>query len=290
MYRRAIAVLLILLLSLAAVSSVLADAPGMGTAVEGASVPGIALGDNRAAVEASVGPHESCNSVEVSGDFASCKFAVTGGGNVWVRYRGPDGGVASNSPDDVVNSILWIGVYGWTTTAGVDLSMAETDRQAVADAYPNAEVTYYTFGPIYAVRDPELGIQITWNYNFYSGSTTIYFSIFNPYTPEPPPPSIRVEDIEMSYEHRTLTARVLVLDNQDQPAEGAQVDASWTTPEVTDQPVSALTDSNGYVIFQVEKAKRGNYYLYIKNLSKDGYEYDYINSQTLGTYTKGRGN
>lgn len=289
MYRRAFA-LFVLLLSLAAVSSVLADASGVGTVVEGVSVPGVALGDTRAEVEASVGPHESCSSVEAANDYASCKFAVTGGGNVWVRYRGPDGGEASNSPDDVVRSILWIGVYGWETTAGVDLSMAETDRQAVADAYSNAEVSYYSSGQIYSVRDPELGIQVVWNYNFYSGFTTIYFTIFNPYTPEPPPPSIRVEDIQMSYEHRTLTARVLVLDNEDQPAEGAQVDASWTTPEVTNQPVSAITEGDGYATFIVEKARRGSYYLYINDLSKDGYEYDYINSQTLGTYTKGRGN
>ena len=97
MLRRSVYLLIILVLSLSAASVVLADAPSAGTVHEGTSVPGITLGDTRAEVESAYGPPQSCSSVEAPSDFAFCKFDVEGGGSVWTRYRGPDGGNAIGS-------------------------------------------------------------------------------------------------------------------------------------------------------------------------------------------------
>jgi hypothetical protein len=94
MLRKRMSVLLMVVLSLAVSVPVLADAPAEGLVVEGQSVPGIALGFTRAEVEEAYGGPDSCQSVEVGGDFAYCSFPVHGGGQVSVRYRGSDGGYA----------------------------------------------------------------------------------------------------------------------------------------------------------------------------------------------------
>jgi hypothetical protein len=290
MLRKSLFVLAVLVLSLAAVSVVFAGAPTEGTVFEGQSVPGITLGDTRAEVESSVGPPRNCSSVEAPGDYASCKFDVESGGLVWTRYRGPDGGNASNSPDDVVHNIRWYDADGWVTTAGINTTLALADRQAVVDAYPNAEVTYSNIydpvSSIYRVRDPELGIEVIWNYDVYGGFTTVSMSIFSPYTPPLPPATIRVATIEVTAGRRSVTARVLVLDDQDRPVEEAIVNASWSYPRVTNSPVSGATDADGYATFRIDKARRGNYYLNIDNVTLEGYVYDFVNSNTLGVTSK----
>ena len=89
----------LMVLSLAPTARALA--PGEGVVHEGDSVPGIALGDTRAEVEASYGAPASCQSVEVAGDRGSCAFDVEGtwknkiesfGDRVLVMAR-PDGHV-----------------------------------------------------------------------------------------------------------------------------------------------------------------------------------------------------
>ena len=57
-----------------------ADAPAEGLVIEGVSVPGVALGDNRAVIEAVWGPPRNCQNVEEIGDRAACSFPVEGGG------------------------------------------------------------------------------------------------------------------------------------------------------------------------------------------------------------------
>jgi len=294
MFRKRLTVLVVVLVSLAAVIPVLALAPAEGTVVEGVSVPGIALGDSRAQVEAAYGQPKSCTDMAYydgrRGLDGICKFDVegvnNGGDQVTVHYFAPDGGPAQASSDDVVSIVRWSQVVsGWVTTAGVNTTLALTDPQAVIDAYPNAEVTY-NGDFVHQVRDPELGISIVRNFNVYGGFTTVHMSIFNPYTPPPPPDMIRVADIQMTEDRRSVTARVLVLDNQDQPVKGALVEATWSYPKVDSLPVSAETASDGFASFRVDKARRGTYYLYINNISLDGYEYDYINSNTIGGYIK----
>lgn len=277
------------ILSLTLVVPVLAAAPADGGVEEGERVPGIALGDTRAEVESSIGAPRSCASVEAAGDFASCTFDVEGGGQVSVRYRGPDGGDASNSPDDIVRNIRWNHVEGWFTTAGINTTIALNDPQAVVDAYPNAQVTYHG-DYVYSVRDPELGIDVLRSWDFYGAFTTVTISIFSPYSYTPPPPQdmIRVTEIDMVADRRSVTARVLVLDDQDQPVESALVQAAWSYPKVNNLQVSGTTASDGYAIFKIEKARRGNYYLNITDVSLEGFVYDYINSTTLGVVSKAK--
>ena len=300
MFRKRITILVVVLISLAAAIPVLALAPAEGTVVEGVSVPGVALGDTRAQVEAEYGQPKSCTDMAYydgrRGLDGICKFDVegvnNGGDQVTVHYFAPDGGPAQASPDDVVSSIRWSQVVsGWVTTAGVNTTLARSDPQAVIDAYPNAEVTYWYGDFVREVRDPELGVSVERYYDIYSGITTVDMLIFTPYTPTPPPPPpdmIRVDEIQMTGDRHSVTARVLVLDDQDHPIEGALVEATWYYPNGDTSLVSAETASNGFATFKVDKARRGNYYLYINNVSLDGYVYDYIHSTTLGAYSKSK--
>jgi len=300
MFRKRLIVLVVVLLSLAAVIPVLALAPTEGTVVEGVSVPGIALGDTRAQVEAAYGQPKSCTDMAYydgrRGLDGICKFDVdgvnNGGDQVTVHYFAPDGGPAQASPDDVLSSVRWSTVVsGWVTTAGVNTTLARNNPQAVIDAYPNADVTYWYGDFVREVRDPELGISVERYYDIYSGITTVNMLIFTPYTPTPPPPSpdmIRVADIQMAGDRHSVTARVLVLDDQDQPVKDALVEATWYYPNGDSLLVSAETASDGFATFRVDKARRGNYYLYINNVSLDSYVYDYIHSTTLGAYSKSK--
>lgn len=90
-----IAIFVVVLLSLVVALPVLAAAPGEGTDYEGDSVPGITLGDTRAQVEDSVGPHRSCVSNHDPPTMEMCSFDVEGGGYVSVFYLGADGNDAS---------------------------------------------------------------------------------------------------------------------------------------------------------------------------------------------------
>jgi hypothetical protein len=262
---------------------VLAEAPAEGIIVEGASVPGIAIGDTRAQVEAVNGPPRSCNDVDESNDVAYCSFDVEGEGWVGAYYKGPNGGNASDSPDDIVTNIKWGSVDGWVTTAGINTTLALNDKQAVVDAYPNADLYYDTVGRLYLLRDPKLGIQVQWNhaYIFYD----VYMSIFTPYTSPPSPDYIRVADIELfSSRRHAVTAKALVMNEQDQPVEGVIVDAIWMGPKVDGLQVSGTTASNGYVTFSIDKAQRGTYSFSIDDISLDGYAYDKEHSSTFATF------
>lgn len=102
------------------------------------------------------------------------------------------------------------------TTAGVNTTLARNDRQAVIDAYPNAELTFYD--GLTKLTDYQLGIQVVWS-NVYIFSD-VSMNIFEPYTPPPPLPLIYVADIEMSYNRRSVSARVLVLNEDGHPVKG----------------------------------------------------------------------
>jgi hypothetical protein len=220
MLRKISLMLFVVALSLTAALPALADAPGEGTVYEGVSVPGIALGDSRAEVEASVGPPSSCRSNNDPPTMESCKFDVEGGGWVSVRYQGPNGGQATGSPDDVVARIRWSeDVDGWVTTAGISIPMIKFDRQLAMDTYPDAVLFYNQFGNLVRLTDYEQGISISWDavYIFFTASMSIFEP--HPYTPPPPPDYIRVSDIQMTATRRSVTATVLVVDDGDQPVE-----------------------------------------------------------------------
>ena len=106
---------IVVLLSLVFTVPALAHVPTAGTVVEGDSVPGdgglrVYLGDTRVQVQEVWGEPASCTTGYTVDDDATCGYPVEGLGHlgrIRVRFRGPDGGLPSASPDDVVSSITW---------------------------------------------------------------------------------------------------------------------------------------------------------------------------------------
>ncbi len=261
-------------------AGVWAAAPGIGLVIEGDSVPGIALGDGRAAVEDSVGAPGYCQSVESAGDRGFCNFPVDGGGTVSVSYRGADGGDPSNSPDDVVHTVRWYeAVSGWMTTAGIDAALAASDPDAVVAAYPDAEVRYHMFGGLYAVVDHAQGFEVIWVPDFYTGRAHVNMAIFGPRTPPPPVVlTTRVTDVEMSTSKRrgklAVRALVQVRNQNDSAAAGATVTATWTEPNGNSTTMLDVTSMSGYAYFEISRASRGTHTLTIDNVSLEDHEFD----------------
>ncbi len=275
-------------------STATSGAPADGLVIEGVSVPGVALGDTRAQVEDAWGDPKSCQSGATAGDRASCSFPVIGGGQVDVGYRGADGGGASNSPDDVVSSIRWYeAVSGWITTAGVTTTLAKQNPEAVVAAYPDARVTYTSWGTIYSVMAYEEGIGVLWAPNFYRGTTHVHMWIFAPRAapPEPPEPELltRVTDIDLTATKvkgkREIRALVRVQNERSLAAGGATVFARWSNPDGTTQAVEDATSSSGYAYFEIIGAPRGTYTLTVEDVVLDGYEFDRDNSVLIKSIT-----
>ncbi len=289
MLRKRMSVLLIVVMSLAVAVPVLAAAPAEGLVVEGQSVPGIALGFTRAEVEEAYGAPKSCQSVEVGGDFAYCSFPVDGGGQVSVRYRGSAGGYASNSPDDVAYHIRWEErVSGWTTTAGVNTTLARTNPEAVIAAYPNAQVTYNPWGSVLQVKDYQLGVGVNWSYDFYTGTTSVSMAISFPSTPPPPRETLtRVSGIELTSNktkgQRQVTALVRVQDDRGLAASGATVSAAWSLPDGSILRVEDVASSAGYAYFEILDAGRGTYTLNIDDVVLAEHRFDAANSTLSAT-------
>jgi hypothetical protein len=291
MLKRRLTILIVVVFSLVFTLPAFADAPGDGTVFEGVSVPGIALGDTREQVEASVGPHRNCVSNNDPPTMESCSYDVEGGGWVSVRFRGPTGSEATGSQNDVVSNIRWSeDVDGWVTSAGISISLIKFDKQLAIDTYPNATLYYNEFGSLVRLTDYDLGISISWDavYIFFSAS----MSIFEPYTPAPPPDPdlIRVADIEFSYDRRSVTAKVLVVDEQDQPIEGAVVGGYWVHPvnknNNTTLFIDGTTAEDGFATFRIDKARPGDYRLTISYVNKEGFEFDVDGSILVGVFTK----
>ena len=283
MLRKSLFVLLVAVLSLAAVVPVLADAPATGTVVEGVGVPGVALGDTRAQVQTAYGDPYTCQSGSVPGDKAKCSYPVEGLGHigqVWIHYRGPDGGLPSASPDDVAYYInWWDSVSGWTTEAGgVNTEWARSVRQdpeAVLAVYPNAVITYGLFGAMTQARDYELGITIEWVYHFYSGFLGVRMAISAPSEPPPPPPPpdpvTRVTNITMYANKlkgkRTIWAYVWVDDEYRQDAVGATVIVDWTHPDGRTERLEAVTSEDaGMARFEMRNVKTGTHSLEVADV------------------------
>jgi hypothetical protein len=282
------------MISLVTAVPVLAAAPAQGTVIEGESVPGVALGDSRAQVEAAWGQPYLCQNMSYydgrQGLNGICEFDVDGGGRITVYYFAPDGGPAQDSADDVVDSIRWPqAVSGWVTTAGVNTTLALDDPQAVIDAYPNAEVTY-SGDYVYRVRDTELGIEVLRSWNVYGAFTTVSMSIFNP-RPTPPPQekTTRIVDIDLTARkakgQRQINAQVQVQDERGYGAPGATVIASWVFPDGSTYTVQDTTrgSSGSFAYFTIDVPSRGTYTLRIEDILLDGYRFDAENSLLRGS-------
>ncbi|MDH3930230.1 MAG: hypothetical protein OEV22_20060, partial [Deltaproteobacteria bacterium] len=259
----------------------LADAPAAGTVYEGDSVPGVALGETRAQVDEAYGHPASCT----YSTSATCSYNAEGGGKVNVTFRAPDGGPAQNSPDDVVTLIGWEpGVTGWVTTAGIDITIAREDPQAVIDAYPNADVTYWYDGTFVSrVIDWELGILVDRYWVFYCGCTGATMAIFNPQEPPPPPPPpdplTRVTGVSM-YDNkikgeRTVWAYVWVDDEYWADVVGATVVVDWTHPNGNTERLQAFTTEDaGVARFEMNKVKSGTHSIEVVDVVYPGHPFD----------------
>ena len=290
MLRKSLFILLVAVLSLAVVLPALAAAPDTGIVFEGKSVPGVALGDTRAQVLAAYGEPYSCTSGYEVDDDATCSYPVEGFdhlGRIWINFRGPDGGLPSASPDDVVYSVTWSdSINGWVTNeGGVNTDWARSVRQdpeAVLAVYPNAEITYGLFGAMTQARDYALGLTIEWVYHFYSGFLGVRMTISAPSEPPPPPqppePVTRVTNINLYANKfkgkRTVTASVWVDDEYWENAVGANVIANWTHPDGSTERLQAVTNESGLARFEMNNVKSGTYTLDVVDVEYGEHRFD----------------
>jgi hypothetical protein len=265
------------ILALGMVCTVSAGIPTEGAVLEGVSVPAVALGFTRDEVEAVYGEPSYCQSI-TAGDFAYCTYNIPDG-SVSVRYEGPDGGDATASGDDVLYVVYWIGLSGWETTAGINTALAFDDPDAVIAAYPDAIVTYNSWG-IYSVRDWQLGIELIWVHIPYPVLTSyVRMSIFEPSEPPvaPPEPSLRSTSIVMKVRRGQVNATVTVEDETGSRVSGTTISATWTFPDGSTAAVTGTSDINGEATFEVKKSP-GVFVFTIDDITLNGYVFDADNS------------
>jgi hypothetical protein len=287
MRRSTLPATLAILLSTLLVTPVIGAAPAHGVVVEGVTLPGAALGDTRSEIVASVGQPNWCQDVDVGGDQGACSFPIDGGGSTLLRFRSPDGTAATGGPTDVLYQASWGGgtwwasaVVDWTTTAGVNTTLALSDREAVATAYPDATVTRDGAGVIQQVEDLALGIRITWSYDSYTHTTGVLLAIFRPQQPASPGVlSMRVANLDLTATkergQRRVTAVIRVLDERGAPVPGARVTATWTFPNGdTYTSGSHYTSEGGYETYGIVNARRGTYTFTVDDIVADGFTLD----------------
>ena len=283
MFHKGKSLFLTLIIGLVFAAATLAAAPAEGLVFEGVSVPGAAIGDTRTAIEVAYGAPSSCQSVYAPGDNGYCAYPVEDGGRVWVRYWGADGGTPANAPDDTVSSFQWLEpLIGWTTTAGINSVIAKADPDAVIAAYPDALLTYTSWGSLYSAIDYAQGIRFHWLPNIYAGTVTLSITITSPSDPPPPPPPrdpmTIVTDIDLSANkekgRHTVTAFVKIEDERTFAAEGATVHAAWILPDGTVAEVEAVTSGAGWAYFAIGDAARGTYTLLIQDVTLENFTFD----------------
>lgn len=290
MKKKTLVMVIVLLAVLVSAVPALAAAPATGTVYEGVSVPGVSLGDTRAQVQAAYGDPYSCTKAYEVDDDGTCSYPVEGFdhlGRIWINFRGPDGGLPSASPDDVVYSVTWSdSICGWVTNeGGVNTEWARSVRQdpeAVLAVYPNAEISYGLFGAMTQARDYELGIIIEWLYHFYSGFLGVRMTITAPSEPPPPPtppePVTRVTNINLYANKikgkRTVWASVWVDDEYWNDAEGATVIVDWTYPDGSTERLQAVTDGSGLARFEMRNVKSGTHSLDVVDIVYGEHRFD----------------
>ncbi len=295
--QKKISAILTAVIGLLITSAVLADVPEFGTVVEGQSVPGgVALGSTRAAVEAAYGAPTRCQSVQNTGDAASCTWIredyIGQGGQVQSQvttsFRGPNGGSASNDPNDTVSGVSWRGLDGWATTRGVNMLFALNNQDDVIALYPNAVVTYQSMFDTHMTAYED-GFSVSWHTEYLTGFTSVRMSIFEPRDPPPPrEPSVNVSEISMDLYRRQVIGKVRVLNDLNWRVIGAEVFATWTLPDGTIRAVQGATDSFGLVHFVVNKARKGFYTLTIDDVILEDHPFDTDNSVLSATISKTR--
>lgn len=296
MKERIVTALFVGAFSLLSAVCALAAVPEFGTVIEGESVPGVALGSTREAIEAAYGEPTRCQSGQNPGDAASCTWILEdyigqGGqiqSQVSVGFRGPDGGSASNDPNDVVARISWIGNDGWFTTTGVNALFAVDNQDGVIALYPDATVFHQSLFDTHmtAYRD---GFSVSWHTAYLSGFTSVRMSIFEPRDPPPPrEPSVNISEINMDLYKRQVLGKVGVVNDLNWRMRGAEVFATWTLPDGSTRSVQGITDSFGWAYFEVNKARKGTYTLTVDDVVVEDHPFDTENSVLSATIFKNR--
>ena len=207
---------------------------------------------------------------------------------VTVGFRGPDGGSASDHPNDVVSSAAWYGMDGWYTTTGVNALFALENQDAVIELYPDATVIDQSLFTTYLIAYED-GFSVTWHTEYLTGHTTVRFSVFEPRDPPPPrEPSVNVSEINMDLYKREVIGEVRVLNDLNWKMRGAEVYATWTLPDGSTGLVGGTTDSFGLVQFVVNKARKGTYTLTIDDVVVEDHPFDIENSVLSASIFKRR--
>ncbi len=296
MNARTITALFLGAFSLLSTLSSLAAVPEFGTVIEGESVPAVALGSTREQVDTAFGEPTRCQSSQNPGDAGSCTWILEDyigqGGDVQshvkVFYRGPDGGSASNSPNDVVVRISWFGIDGWFTTRGVNALFAINNQDAVIELYPDAVIFRQSLFDTHLTAYED-GFSASWHTTYTNGFTTVRMSIFEPRDPPPPrEPSVNVSEINMDLYKRQVLGEVRVLNDLNRKVRGAQVFATWTLPDGSTRPVEGTTDSFGLATFVVNKARKGSYTLTIEDVVVEDHPFNTERSVLSATIFKKR--
>jgi hypothetical protein len=282
--------------SLLSTLPVLAAVPEFGAVIEGERVPDVALGSTRTTVEAAYGSPTRCQSVQAPGDAASCIWILEdyigqGGqvqSQVTVSFRGPDGGSTSNDPNDVVSYVSWHGLDGWVTTTGINTLFALNNQDAVIALYPNGIVFHQSLFDTHLTAYED-GFSVSWHTTYLTGFTSVRMSIFEPRDPPPPrEPSVLVSEINMDLYKRQVIGEVRVLNDLNWKVRGAEVSATWTSPDGTTRAVSGTTDSFGLITFVFNKARKGSYTLTIDDVMVEDHPFDIENSVLSATIFKKR--
>jgi hypothetical protein len=95
----------------------------------------------------------------------------------------------------------------------------------------------------------------------------------------------------MTAARRSVAAAVSVVDDGDQPVEGAGVSGFWVYPvnknNNTTLFFSGTTDADGKATFKIgDKARPGEYRITIENVTKGGFVFDHNGSVLVGRITK----
>jgi hypothetical protein len=296
MLKKTITVLFIGMMSLMVTLPVLAGVPEYGVVVEGQSVPGVALGDTRAQVEVAYGEATRCQSLQTAGDAGSCTWVLEDyigqGGQIQsqvnIHFLGPDGASASNNPNDVVSSVSWRGLDGWTTTTGFNTLFAVNNQDAVIALYPDGIVFHQSLFDTHLTAY-ENGFSVSWHTAYLSSTTSVRMSIFEPRDPPPPRElSVNILEINLDLYKRQVIGEVRVVNDRNWRMRGAEVYATWTLHDGTTQAVQGTTDSFGVVVFVVDKARKGTYTLTINDLVLEDHPFDIENSVLSATIVKKR--
>ena len=167
---------------------------------------------------------------------------------------------------------------GWYTSTGVNALFADDNQDEVIELYPGGIVFHQSLFDTHLTAYEE-GFSVSWHTEYLTGYTSVRMSVFEPRDPPPPrEPSVNVSEITMDLYKRQVFGKVRVLNDLNWKVRGAEVYATWVLPDGTTREVTEVTDSFGLAVFEVNKARKGNYTLTIDDVVVEDHPFDIENS------------